>query len=219
MFIKKPTTVTVIRSSYLVCTLFQEASTVHQNTQHEFSLSRVVSMLFHHRAVHVYGNMQNVVGPTLVAMATKFGLFFDKLAHESYCMHRLGMFGPTRGDDLWCHGNDICPPPPNFWTAITKYGQIPTMWQSFTVIDRGSSENAWQKKDTSRVKHKPVRNGYSGRPNNNSTLHSVFDNTTWSLNYLYYSTDSVVPMPSVCWKSCAETCACACRYTCSVFQQ
>jgi len=29
------------------------------------------------------GTMQKVVGPTPVAMATKFGLFFDKIAHES----------------------------------------------------------------------------------------------------------------------------------------
>ena len=30
------------------------------------------------------------------------------------------------------------------------------MWQSFRAIGRGSSENAWRKKeDTSRVKHSP----------------------------------------------------------------
>jgi len=30
----------------------------------------------------------------------KFGLFFDKIAHESSCMPgRPDMFGPTRGDD------------------------------------------------------------------------------------------------------------------------
>jgi len=39
------------------------------------------------------------------------------------------------------------------------------MWQSFRAIDRGISEKAWRKKKkTSAVKHKPVRNGGSGRP-------------------------------------------------------
>jgi len=39
-------------------------------------------------------------GPTIVAMATKFGLFFDKITYKSACMpDRLDMFGPTRGDD------------------------------------------------------------------------------------------------------------------------
>ena len=61
--------------------------------------------------------MQNVVGPTLVAMATKFwqilAVFFYKIAYKSACMaDRLDMFGPTKGDDqggdLYCHGNDIC---------------------------------------------------------------------------------------------------------------
>jgi len=59
--------------------------------------------------------------------------------------------------------------PPNFWIGIIKFSHIPTMWQSFRAIGRGSSENEWRnkkKKDTSRVKHKPVRNGCSGRPNN-----------------------------------------------------
>jgi len=38
--------------------------------------------------------------------------------------------------------------PPNFWSGIIKLGQIPTMWQSFRAIGRGSSdsENAWRKK-------------------------------------------------------------------------
>jgi len=55
---------------------------------------------------------------------------------------------------------------PNFWTGIIKLSQIPTMWQSFRAIGRGTSEKAWrEKEDTSRVKHKPVRNGGSGRPN------------------------------------------------------
>jgi len=57
--------------------------------------------------------MYNVVGLTLVAVATKFGLFFDNIAYKSACMSdRPDMFGPTRGDDqgadLCCHGNDIC---------------------------------------------------------------------------------------------------------------
>jgi len=77
--------------------------------------------------------------------------------------------------------------PSNFWTWI-KFRQFPTMWPSFTAIGRGTSENAWRKneerkktsrafykssryyvraaykEDTSRVKHKPVRNYRSGRP-------------------------------------------------------
>jgi len=44
------------------------------------------------------GTMQNVAGPTLVAMATKFGLFLPKIAYKSVCMaDRPEMFGPTRG--------------------------------------------------------------------------------------------------------------------------
>jgi len=43
--------------------------------------------------------MQNVVWPTVVAMATifgKFGLFLHKIAYNSACMvDRLQMFGPT----------------------------------------------------------------------------------------------------------------------------
>ena len=61
-------------------------------------------------------------------------------------------------------------PHPSFWSGIIKFSQIPTTWQSFRVIGRGSSENVWRNKkkeeDTSAVKHKPVRNGGSGRPNN-----------------------------------------------------
>ena len=48
--------------------------------------------------------MQNVLGPTLVAMATKFGkfgLFLNKIAYKSACMaDRPEMFGPTRGPTL-----------------------------------------------------------------------------------------------------------------------
>jgi len=57
--------------------------------------------------------------------------------------------------------------PPRFWSGIIKFNQIPTMWQSFRAIGRGSSENEWRNKKkevTSAVKHKPVRNGGSGRP-------------------------------------------------------
>ena len=47
-------------------------------------------------------------------------------------------------------------PPPNFWRGIIKFSQIPTIRQSFRAIGRGTSENAWRKKEkkTSRVKHK-----------------------------------------------------------------
>ena len=48
--------------------------------------------------------MQNVVGPTLVAKATKFGqiwAIFHKIAYKSACMpDRPDMFGPTRGPTL-----------------------------------------------------------------------------------------------------------------------
>ena len=37
-------------------------------------------------------------------------------------------------------------PPPNFWTCIIKYTQIPIRWQSFRAIGRGNLENAWRKK-------------------------------------------------------------------------
>ena len=55
--------------------------------------------------------------------------------------------------------------PPNFWTCFIKLNQFPIMWQSFTAIGRGTLENAWRKKKTARVKHKPVQNYRSGRPN------------------------------------------------------
>jgi len=57
-------------------------------------------------------------------------------------------------------------PPSNFWSGIIKFSHILTMWQSFRAIGRGTSENAWRKKETSAVKHKPVRNGGCGWPNN-----------------------------------------------------
>ena len=34
----------------------------------------------------------------------------------------------------------------NFWTCIIKCTHFPIMWQSFTTIGRGTSENAWLKK-------------------------------------------------------------------------
>jgi len=37
--------------------------------------------------------------------------------------------------------------PPNFWSEIIKYSQIPTMWQSFRAIGQGSSEKPWRKKE------------------------------------------------------------------------
>jgi len=55
--------------------------------------------------------------------------------------------------------------PANFLSQFVKLRQFPIMWQSFRAIGRGISEKAWRK-ETSGVKHKPVRNGCSGRPNN-----------------------------------------------------
>ena len=54
------------------------------------------------------------------------------------------------------------------------------MRQSFRAIGRGTSENAWRKKDTSRVKHpiKPVGNGGSGRPNDDAV--TVRATETWN---------------------------------------
>jgi len=44
------------------------------------------------------GTMKNVVGPTLVAMAAKFGLSLHKIAYKSACMpDRPELFGPTKG--------------------------------------------------------------------------------------------------------------------------
>jgi len=36
--------------------------------------------------------------------------------------------------------------PPNFWSGVIKLHQIPTMWQSFRAIGRGTSENEWRNK-------------------------------------------------------------------------
>ena len=36
--------------------------------------------------------------------------------------------------------------PPNFWSQFIKFSQIPTMWQSFRAIGRGSSEHPWRNK-------------------------------------------------------------------------
>jgi len=65
--------------------------------------------------------------------------------------------------------------PPNFWSQFIKLRQFPIMWQSFRAIGRGISEKAWWKK-TSAVKHKPVRNGCSGRPNKTAKPYS----STWT---------------------------------------
>jgi len=77
-------------------------------------------------------------------------------------------------------------PPPIFWSQFIKFSQIPTMWQSFRAIGRGSSENPWRnKKKTSGAKYKPVL-GCSGRPhytNNNSILHHLFDRFDKILGY------------------------------------
>jgi len=72
--------------------------------------------------------------------------------------------------------------PLNFWSGIIKFSQIPTMWQSFRAIGRGTSENAWRKKKTSAVKHKPVRNGGSGRPNEHGYKWSR--SQYWTSNFL-----------------------------------
>ena len=57
--------------------------------------------------------------------------------------------------------------PPNFWSGIIKFSQIPTMWQSSgrSVEELGEPVTKQEKRDTSPVKHKPVRNGGCGRPN------------------------------------------------------
>ena len=56
--------------------------------------------------------------------------------------------------------------PPNFWTCIIKYTQIPIRWQSFRAIGRGNSENGKRKKN----KHhehfiRPPVTTVNGRPN------------------------------------------------------
>jgi len=83
---------------------------------------------------------------------------------------------------------EIAPPPffwggkrpPSFWSVIIKFSQIPTTWQSFRAIGRGSLENEWRnktrkKEDTSRVKHKPVRHGGSWRPNKDTAGYYIYD--------------------------------------------
>ena len=68
-------------------------------------------------------NQAKCCGPTLVAIATKFGLFLHKIAYKLACMaDRLEMFGLPRrfwgwpiqwnhakccGADPCCHGNEI----------------------------------------------------------------------------------------------------------------
>ena len=80
--------------------------------------------------------------------------------HSSYCFPILDIFsrsGDIRDQSLkWSKidRNFACfwPPifwgdaPPSFWNGIIKFSQIPTTWQSFRVIRRGSSENEWRNK-------------------------------------------------------------------------
>jgi len=54
----------------------------------------------------------------------------------------FAFFGP-----IFFGGGAPPPPPLNFWSGIIKLSQIPTMWQRFRAIGRGTSENAWRKKD------------------------------------------------------------------------
>jgi len=55
------------------------------------------------------GTMQNVVGPTIVAMAMKFGLFLHKIAYKSACIaDRPEMFGPTRGFSGMADSMELC---------------------------------------------------------------------------------------------------------------
>jgi len=57
------------------------------------------------------GSIQNVVGWPLLPWQRnfgKFGLLFHKVAYKSSCMPDTPyMFGPTRGADPCCHGNEI----------------------------------------------------------------------------------------------------------------
>ena len=45
---------------------------------------------------------------------------------------------------FWGGGEGVSPL--SFWSGIIKFSQIPTMWQSFRAIGRGSSENEWRNK-------------------------------------------------------------------------
>jgi len=73
----------------------------------------------------------------------KFGLFFDKIAHESSCMpDRPDMFGPTRGDDQ--RGRPLLPRQRHLRQArsiiayrlvISCYRPIVTFSLKFTVFE------------------------------------------------------------------------------------
>ena len=52
--------------------------------------------------------------------------------------------------------------PPNFWSQFIKLTQVPIMWRSFVVIDRGSSEITRCKKE----KHHEQNRRPHGRPSN-----------------------------------------------------
>jgi len=75
---------------------------------------RCLRLLGAFRGWPIQWNHLQCCGLTLVAMATKFKLLFDKITYKSACMpDSRDMFWPTRGDDqetdLCCHGNDhIC---------------------------------------------------------------------------------------------------------------
>ena len=100
-----------------------------------------------------------------IAIVCNVGRFWISLAVPEIFAVKLGS-GPKLTEILHVFGPPIFlgESPPNFWSGIIKLGQIPTMWQSFRAIGRGSSENAWRKK-TSAAEYKPVRNGGSGGPN------------------------------------------------------
>jgi len=70
--------------------------------------------------------------------------------------------------------------PRNFPSLLGDSSQMSIMWQSFAAIGRGTSE-MWlskkrkrKRKKTSRVKHKPVRNGGSGRPKKLASMRGYF---------------------------------------------
>ena len=72
--------------------------------------------------------------------------------------------------------------PPNFWSGIIKFSQIPTIhvvkFQGARSRDLG--ERVAKKKKTSAVKHKPVWNGGSGRPDYDCV--SIYENRNANIN-------------------------------------
>ena len=71
--------------------------------------------------------MQNVLGPTLVTIATEFGQFLNKIGYKSTCMaHTMEMFGPNRGFSGMADSVEPCK---MFWgptlvTMATEFGQF-----------------------------------------------------------------------------------------------